>query len=232
MEVRRRIRHRTSDADRLGCRPVEPPGTLAKISGSASARNCRAVLPVHGARDSTGWHVSLRRTGQSWGEDAAPGRQLQSCCRQLVRSERVNRDRLVRVFRVCLTVAGLFATLATVASCAQTDADAHGELGVGRASGAVKPTQWGPWRRQGRRIEIGALVPYCGYGRQRPQVERVLRQEMRAGLALTMLVRFPARRRPGCSFMEVGVSRWVGLGTKERRLLDGSSSPPKLRLVY
>ncbi len=80
-----------------------------------------------------------------------------------------------------------------------------------------------------RSVELGALVPYCGYNRPKPYVERVERRRRPDGLVLTMFVRFPPKpNKGGCLWVEVGVSQWVKLGRKVAKieLYDGSTSPP------
>ena len=104
------------------------------------------------------------------------------------------------------------------------------------ARGSLRPVQWGPWRHRGARIQIGALVSYCGSPRPKPRVERVKRSHRRHRVILTMFVRFFPREiganGGGCSFTKIGVSRWLTLSKHDLRvpLYDGSTSPPSLRV--
>lgn len=109
---------------------------------------------------------------------------------------------------------------------------------VDQRQGPLKPVRWGVWRRKDQSIELGALVPYCGYGRPKPYVERVARRHGLGGVVLTMFVRFtPQRVGPdagGCVFVQVGISQWVRLGRRatQVRLYDGSTFPPTRRRLH
>ena len=133
-----------------------------------------------------------------------------------------------------------------MSGCAATDPE-H-DAGSGRSvvkptdnaiegAGVVKPIRWGVMSLMGERVRIGALVPYCEDGRQRPQIERIEHRRRESRLVLTMFVRFFNRSTSGsggCMFLQVGVSRWVRVGAPagEFDLYDGSTSPPSRRRVY
>lgn len=95
---------------------------------------------------------------------------------------------------------------------------------------SVRPRPWGIYRKEGRRLLIGTMVPYCGYSEPMPSIQRVERRRIADGVVLRILVRFPVVKAAGCVGFELGLLRWVEVGDLEGlRVFDGSTAPPRRR---
>lgn len=145
-----------------------------------------------------------------------------------------------------LAIAGLLSFIAvSVGACGPADADsssgrAHHDQGSSalahhgsHEAGVVKATRWSIIKVRGQSVRLFAFVPYCGYERPKPHVERVTKKRRRARLVLTMFVWYPPRPlRGGCIFVDIGImSSWVRLGKTygQIQLYDGKTSPPEPR---
>lgn len=100
-------------------------------------------------------------------------------------------------------------------------------------AGSIKAVRWSILKTKGRSIRLSALVPYCGYDRPKPHVERVTSHNKRHGLVLTMFVWFPPKpSKGGCIYVNIGVvSPWIRLSAAPDQvpLYDGKTSPPEQR---
>jgi hypothetical protein len=100
------------------------------------------------------------------------------------------------------------------------------------SAGVVRAVAWQVNTQVGKRTaRLAAAVPYCGYNRPKPRVQRVRKVEHPRSAVITMFVFFPRVGKGGCTDVELGVMKTVRLGRPISKisLYDGSVTPPRKR---
>ena len=116
--------------------------------------------------------------------------------------------------------------LSGVTACGSSASPKH------ESAGTVRIVHWGINRQLGKRtVRIAAAVPYCGYDRPKPRVQRIRKVERPGRAVITMFVFFPRVGKGGCTDVELGVMKTVRLKRPLSKisLYDGSVTPPRKR---
>ena len=130
----------------------------------------------------------------------------------------------------------LLCVLLVVAGCGDSSDGSPSEYGQVRSNLAhnERPVRWAPVAisDDDRVVHIGIGIPYCS-GAPKPRISRVRARERDDSVVITAFVT-PKKSSQGggpCAGLELGFSEEVKLFEPlgERRLFDGSISPPQRR---
>lgn len=112
-----------------------------------------------------------------------------------------------------------------------TAGDGDAAAASANRSGTTKVVRWNVVANHGRRLVIGAFVPFCGGKQKRPWISQVIQRRSNSRVTLTMHVHFPSHHG-SCVGYDIGVKSVVRLSRSDLRLpvYDGATRPPVLRI--